>query len=616
MAIGFSRDGVMLDANPAYVRLFGFGSAGELRGTSILDQIAPSHRTQILEMVSQRALGQAVSQHYLSRGIRRDGTEFAFEVTTTRVVLADGPLAIAFIRDVSERDGAVEALRASEERFRMLAAAALEAVFIHAEGKIVLANEAGASMYGFDTPASMVGASLMELTEPESRAVVEDHIRRGAAEPYEGMARRKDGSTFVGEVRGRTLSHQGRPTRVTVIRDVTDRKRAEAEQRALAERVRRGQQLESLGVLAGEIAHDFNNILTVIANGVALAKRDGALGAASAGHLDLVELAAQRAADLCRQMLAYAGKAAFEREPVDLSALVADMSGMLEVSIAKKATLVRELASGLPVLLGDATQIRQVVMNLVLNASEAIRGPEGRVVVRTGAGTFGAEALARSAAGGEPKAGEYVFLEVSDEGVGMDGPTVAQMFDPFFTTKFTGRGLGMAAVLGIVRGHAGAINVDSSPGMGTRIGIFFPVSAAKATGKAPRPAVSQSGQGVVLLVDDEKNVRLSTRLLLGELGFEVIAACDGVEGIEVFRAHSHRIGAVLLDRTMPRMDGIQTLKELRRIAPRVPVVLTSGYIEDFPVDPQAGAAPDAVLSKPYPAERLLATLQEVMKRAR
>jgi two-component system, cell cycle sensor histidine kinase and response regulator CckA len=615
LAIGFSRDGVTLDANPAYVRLFGYDGVAELRGGAILAQIAPSHRAQIEQMVAQRARGEQLPHRYESRGLRRDGTEFPLEVTTTRVAVLDGPLTIAFLSDLSEREDALLALRASEERFRTLSGAAYEGVFLHANGKIVLANDAGAAMYGFDA-ASMIGVALMELTAPESRALVLEHIQSQTSHPYEGFARRKNGSIFVAEVRGRTLFHQGCPTRVTVIRDVTERRREEAEQRVLAERVRHAQKLEGLGMLAGGVAHDFNNILAVITNGVALVKRDAAIGPTSAAHLETIAVAAERAADLCRQMLAYAGKTAFTRVEVDISSLVAEMASMLEVSVAKKATLVRDLAPGLPALLGDATQIRQVVMNLVLNASEAIGAARGTVRVATGAGTYGAEVFARSAAGGDPKGGAYVYLEVQDDGVGMDGPTVAQMFDPFFSTKFMGRGLGMAAVLGIVRGHAGAIDVESAPEKGTRIRIYLPASAGERPRATSRPAVELRGEGVVLLVDDEKTVRLSTRLLLEDFGFEVIVACDGVEAVELFRREAGRIGAVLLDLTMPRMDGVETLRELRRIAPEVPVVLTSGY-GTAPIEPLQGGPeavfPDAVLAKPYPADRLVGTLLEVMR---
>ena len=268
-------------------------------------------------------------------------------------------------------------------------------------------------------------------------------------------------------MRGRTLVHQGRPTRVTVVRDITDRKRIEAEQRALAERVRQAQKLESLGVLAGGVSHDFNNILTVISNGVALAKREAGLGAATVAHLDSIAVAAERAADLCRQMLAYAGKARLERETVQLSALVAEMSNMLEASWRKLSRGRRSraiLPPHLPTLVGDATQIRQILMNLVLNASEAISGSNGSICISTGTGSYDATAVARSAAGGKQKAGVYVWLEVKDDGIGTDAPTLAQMFDPFFSTKSPGRGLGMAAVLGSCVATRGAIDVESSPG--------------------------------------------------------------------------------------------------------------------------------------------------------
>jgi PAS domain S-box-containing protein len=490
MAIGFSRDGVMLDANPAYLRLFRYGSAAELYGKLVLEQIAPSHRGQVQESISARARGGHPPERYETRGQKNDGVEFPMEVVTTRLVLADGPVAIAFISDVSER---------------------------------------------------------------------EQH---------------------------------------------------EAEQRALTVRVQQAQKLESLGVLAGGVAHDFNNILTVILNEVALAQRACLEGGAQAAvHLDAVSLAAERAADLCRQMLAYAGKARLEREPVELTALVGEMSSMLEASISKKVRLVRELEAGLPSLRGDATQIRQVVMNLVINASEAIVGPQGTIRVSTGVGICDGAALSGPVTGGVPKDGRYVWLEVRDDGAGMDAATVAQMFDPFFTTKLMGRGLGMAAVLGIVRGHGGAIDVESSPGAGSRIRVLFPATSAEVTVAIPKAEEGLRGEGVVLVVDDEKNVRLSTERLLKGFGFEVLVACDGVEALELLRSAPKGIDVVLLDLSMPRMDGTETLKKLRELDPTVPVVLSSGYGSI-----SLAEEPDATLPKPYVPERLFATLLKVMRR--
>jgi CheY-like chemotaxis protein len=263
-------------------------------------------------------------------------------------------------------------------------------------------------------------------------------------------------------------------------------------------------------------------------------------------------------------------------------------------------------------LLGDATQLRQIVMNLVLNASEAVGDAGGTVRVTTAAGHFEQAAFARSSAGVEPPAGDYVYVEVEDDGIGMDAATVTQMFDPFFTTKFVGRGLGMAAVLGIVRSHGGAIDVDSTPGKGTRIRVYFPAAA-----ETPRPAQRARpdvrGEGVVLVVDDESAIRRTAELLLRAHGFEVLSAADGVEAIEVFRRESARIDVVLLDLTMPRLGGAETLVELRRIARDVPVVLTSGY--GAPSASMAEAA-DATLAKPYSADELLQALADVKRRRR
>jgi PAS domain S-box-containing protein len=236
VAIGFAREGMVSDANPAYASLFGYASVTEVRGTSLLEQIAPSHRPEIIRLLGERAKGDDKPYHYQTRGLRRDGSEFPLDVTTTRVVVADGPLLIAFVSDVSEREDALQALKASEERFRTLSSAAFEGICVHQDGKIVVANEAGAAMFGFDS-ASIVGVPLINLTARESRALVMERIQRGASEACEVVAQRKDGTTFFAEVRARTLFHQGQPTRFVVCRDVTESKRIEAEQRARGERV-------------------------------------------------------------------------------------------------------------------------------------------------------------------------------------------------------------------------------------------------------------------------------------------------------------------------------------------------------------------------------------------
>lgn len=465
MAIGFSRDGMMLDANAPYLATFGYESFEELRGTSLLQQIAPSHRDDIIAKIKRRAQGEFVETTYLTRGLRRDGTEFPFEITTCRVAVPDGPLTIAFIRDVSERKRAATEITAALEMFRTLSSAALEGVYVHENRKIVLVNPAGAALVGA-TPEELIGRSVFDLCTADSRPRAEASIAAGSTEPYEIVMQRLDGGTLPVEIRPRLLTQQGRSSRIALIRDLTEQKRAETERAILDERVRRTDKLESLGTLAAGVAHDFNNILTIIMTEAAVARGQSRSGGSIEEHLAAIEHAAERAAELCRQMLAYSGRAHIDRRRLDLSALVTDTAVMLEAAVGRRASLRLELASGLGAVMGDATQLRQVLFNLVLNACEALGSPS-ELVIRTGTAPR---------AGDELPAGDYAWLEVVDHGSGMDSATVAKMFDPFFTTKVRGRGLGMAAVLGIVRGHKGAIDVDSALGRGTRIRVSLPVA--------------------------------------------------------------------------------------------------------------------------------------------
>jgi PAS domain S-box-containing protein len=473
MAIGFSRDGTMLDANAVYVATFGYRSVEELRGTSLLLQIAPSHREQVIENIARRARGESVETTYLTRGLRRDGSEFPFEITTCRVAVPDGPLTIAFIRDVSERERATAETSAALEMFRTLSSAALEGVYVHERGKIVLVNHAGAAMVAA-TPEQLTGVSVLDLCTPETRKFAEASIASGSNEPYEVMGQRLDGGTIPLQIRPRVLVQQGRSLRIAIIRDLTEQKRAEAERAVLDERVRRTDKLESLGTLAAGVAHDFNNILTIIMTEAAVARGQARSGASVDENLSAIEHASERAAELCRQMLAYSGRAHIDRRRLDLSALVADTEVMLEAAVGRRAFLRHELATGLGAVMGDATQLRQVLFNLVLNSCEALATPS-EILIRTGSSRR---------TGDEVPAGDYAWFEVIDHGSGMEPATVAKMFDPFFTTKVMGRGLGMAAVLGIVRSHRGAIDVDSAPGRGTRIRVSLPVTSASG---APGP---------------------------------------------------------------------------------------------------------------------------------
>ena len=379
-------------------------------------------------------------------------------------------------------------------------------------------------------------------------------------------------------------------------------------------RYQQTQRLQSLGVLAGGIAHDFNNILTAILGNSELAERN--IPAGSSAHRNLAEIgkATQRGADLCRQMLAYAGKGRFQVTPLDLSEVILEMREMLQMAVSKKATLRFDLASGLPAVEADVAQIRQVVMNLVINASEAIGDANGLITTVTNALDCDRAYLDAAWGGEQLPEGRYVYLEISDTGSGMDEATRARIFEPFFTTKFTGRGLGLSAVNGIMRGHKGAIRVYSEPGRGTTFKLLFPASAnaPRRLGAATGECDEYEGSGTVLVVDDEESVRNTARGMLEQLGFCVLTAANGAEALETYRAHRDGIVCVLLDLTMPKMDGKETFQQIRLINPAAIVLLSSGYNEQLAIQQFVGSGLAGFIQKPYQLSVLELKMRQVL----
>jgi two-component system cell cycle sensor histidine kinase/response regulator CckA len=398
-------------------------------------------------------------------------------------------------------------------------------------------------------------------------------------------------------------------------RDVTERVAAERHRGRLESKLLDAQKLESLGILAGGIAHDFNNLLTGILGNVSLMRLELPAASALVEHVDQIEAVTIRAADLCRQLLAYSGKGRFVVRPLDVSELTRQTAPLLQLSIGKAATLRLDLAEELPAVDADATQMRQVLMNLVVNAAEALGERPG--VISVTSGTLYAEGayLRNTFLAPELADGKYVFLEVSDNGCGMGPGTQAKIFDPFFSTKFIGRGLGLSAVLGIVRGHKGAIKVYSELGRGTTIKLLFPAiegHAARALATAPaQPALQR--RGTVLVVDDEEVVRGVAARILGSCGFDVVLANDGHEGVTRFKERSPEIVAVLMDLTMPQMDGVDAFREIRGVDENVPVLLMSGYNEQDAVMRFAGKGLAGFVQKPFTVEILRERLLSVLR---
>jgi len=397
---------------------------------------------------------------------------------------------------------------------------------------------------------------------------------------------------------------------ISTVWDVTERKLAEDARLRLEQQMLNTQKLESLGVLAGGIAHDFNNILMTVMGNASLALLRLSPDSPVVDNLKQIELAADRAANLAQQMLAYSGKGKFVIESIDLSHLVEEMAHMLEVSISKKAVLRYNFGKRLPTVEADATQLRQVIMNLVINASEAIGDRSGVIAITTGAIDCDRSYLNSVWLEKQLPVGLYTFLEVADTGCGMDQETIGRLFDPFFTTKFTGRGLGMAAVLGIVRGHKGAVKVYSEPGKGTTFKLLFPAAALPADSQsAGLVDADWQGSGKVLLVDDEETVRGVGKQMLLALGYEVLLAADGLEALAVFQANAG-ISHVILDLTMPHLGGEDTFRELRRLDSHARIIMSSGYNEQEVSQKFIGKGLIGFIQKPY----TLAALREVLKK--
>jgi PAS domain S-box-containing protein len=519
-------------------------------------------------------------------------------------------------KEIGERTKSEQAVLAGEQRFRDLFQNVADPVYIsNLSGRIVAANDQACRELGYSRE-ELLQLRVVDLdgvcVEPEALA---EHFRILAekkAMTFESVHKRKDGSLLQVEINARIIEFDGQMAVLGVARDITERKRAEGERLHLEKQLLHAQKLESLGVLAGGIAHDFNNILTSIMGNADLALMRLNPESPAVDNLHRIEQSAARAADLSKQMLAYSGKGKFLIEQLDANRLVEEMLHMLEVSISKKAVLRLNLHRPLPSIEADATQLRQIIMNLVINASEAIGDKSGVIAITTGCMECDHNYLKDVWLDENLTEGLYVYLEIADSGCGMDRETLAKIFDPFFTTKFTGRGLGMAAVLGIVRGHKGAIKVYSEPNKGTTFKVLFPAGSKPVELFNGEPCKGEwRGSGTVLLVDDEETVRAIGSEMLRELGFQVITAEDGRQGLDVYTAHPE-VAFVILDLTMPHMDGEQCFRELRQVRPDVKVIMSSGYNEYEVSQKFAGKGLAGFIQKPYKLSVLQNVISGVM----
>ncbi len=644
-------DGAMLYANRAWFEALGY-SEGELGGLSFFDVVVPKERDAMRKAFRWLRRGRGIG-HLRTELLARDGRRMKVEGSMTPRFRGRAPTSVRVIlRDVSRRlraetmlRGVLEGTSATTGRdfFRSLVrhlsrALEVEHAFVaqHVPGSEARVRTLAIwSRDQFHPNRSIDLRRMPRLAgrgdagqRPQDPAVVypgADTFAEAGAESYLGVPVLNASGASIGVlcVLADGPMRPG-PDALRILATFAERagaemerKLAEAERRALDRRMQESQKLESMGVLAGGIAHDFNNLLTSILGYAGLAQSLLPSSAPGAQYLTDIEKASRRAADLAMQMLAYSGKGQFVIQPLDLGDVVDETTRLLRTDITTRGvSLECRLGEGTRTVEGDITQIRQVLMNLILNAAQAMEPAGGVVEVSVGEELVARDELRHCYVGRELQPGRYVVLRVRDSGCGMNPDVAARIFDPFFTTKTGGRGLGLAAVVGIVRGHRGALSVESRPGEGTRMSVILPPSKRAAVTEAESAhTLPADGDGLILVVDDEESIRRLTRDLLVASGYQVLTAANGREGVDLFRARAHEIDAVLLDMTMPVMGGVEAFRGMREIRPDIRVVISSGYTEREAVNRFDGDAPASFIQKPYAASELLRQLADVLARS-
>ena len=614
------EDGIVQYANDEAARLYGV-ARDDLLGRGVLRFVHPDDRQRSVDGARAVMDKGTVERQVLFRLRQTSGSEVVVEATSSPLAFEGKQSVLVFMDDVTERKRAEDALRASEEQYRTLMDLAPVAIVVSADGLVLFANRAALTLVRYTGEDGGVGQPIFNWRHPDDL----DVIRRRALEvmstgqpssPVETQLIFSDGTIVHVETRTARIAFEGRPALHTVVLDISARKEAEAERQRMEEQLRHTQKLESLGVMAGGIAHDFNNLMMGVLGNASLALLDTPPSAPARESLEDIERAALRAAELCNQLLAYSGKGKFVLQAVDLTAAVREMPKLLDLSVSKRARLVYECASGLPSIEVDPSQLRQVIMNLIINASEAIGDQEG--VIRVVTRTQPVDAACKASLGlmGDIDDGDYVCLEVSDTGCGMDEATRSRIFDPFFTTKFTGRGLGLAAILGIVRGHNGGIAVKSAPGEGTQFQILFPVSSKSVA--VPKLDIGglARGTGKVLVVDDEPVVRYLAAKILSIAGYTPIEAADGRAALDILGQSGDTICLVLLDLTMPGLSGEETYRQIAAIRPTLPVLLSSGFSAEDVSGRLTGGSIVGFIQKPYGVEALCAEVRRALDRGK
>jgi two-component system cell cycle sensor histidine kinase/response regulator CckA len=620
-------DLLLLAASGIWVDLFGTDPDRTL-GRPVLDVVRTSHLVADDAAILERGLAAALQQGSRApialHPLRSDAGPRHFEGRPYGPCDPSGNLVVVF-HDVTSQWSNLTELVENEQRFRMIAEAARDMVTESTpEGRFTFVSSACTQVLGY-SEEELLSRSPLAIHHDDDRSAFLRAVRR---DPTPGRPfsvpphrlRRRDGSWVWVEATGVRYQHPNGESRlIGVARDISARLSAEDSRRQLEEQVRRAQRLESLGMLAGGIAHDFNNFLTPIVGTAGLLRAELADDVRLQKLVETIRHAATRATALTEQILTYAGQAEPRFDLLDVSQVVDEMKLLLESTASHDARLHTDLDPELPPVRADRSQIGQVIMNLVANAAEALDGRSGSIDLRTRTVTASREMLNGYQLGNHCTPGHFVSLDIHDDGVGMDAETRERIFDPFFSTKFTGRGLGLAVVLGIVRNHRGALRIESELGRGTTFGVLLPVvaDARDAWSRAPAAstpsAAAWSGHGNILVVDDDDGAREIMAILLTRAGFDVRSAATGVEAVEILRRNPGAFRCVVLDHTMPGMSGARVFDAIHALDPRIPVVLASGYARERIPEELLQRGATCFLHKPFDASQLLAAVRGLLE---
>ncbi len=508
--------------------------------------------------------------------------------------------------EISERQHTTEALREKEENFRALVEASFDGIIICADHIILEANPRFATMFGCATIDEVLGKKAATFVTAESSTALQKLMETSSKISLEVTGVCQDGSTFPIEIVSHPINYQGKLAHISGYRDISSRKRAEeAEQHA--------KKLEGLRIMAGGLAHDFNNLLVAMMSQVTIAKARLNPDHPSHNNLDKAIQATETAALLTRQLLAYTGQGHFEVKGLHLNQLIAQNLQLFQEALPANISFHRSLSEPLPHIQADSAQIQQILMNLLLNGAEAIGTKEGTITITTAPYQLTAEQIDQWQPINETVAlGSYVLLEVADSGCGMDEATLNRVFDPFYSTKGTGHGLGLSAVLGIVRGHNGSLRVESQPSKGTSFQFLFPSDESEQLGDDSDMSTSHPYHNTILIIDDEKQVREAIGDILDLKEIPSLAAASGQEGLALFEAHQDKVGLIILDLTMPGMSGLDTFKALRHLNPTAKIILSSGFTEGEVLQKMDGIRPNGFLQKPYRLETVLHTVEKYL----